>query len=119
MRNSVSLPFVLSLALCLAACDKLTPSTITVKVPDQGEHFPTRRFELVEHDANVAFDTQTGQLCKTWGWQPTGKPVKVDPDTGSAPRRSLGEFAPTCLSLYISYHPSTFVYPGPAPGSSK
>ena len=111
MRNSICSLLVLSTALCLCSCDKLT-HTITVKVPEQDEHFPTRRFELVEHNADVAFDAQTGQLCKTWEWQPVGKPGKVDPETGTAPQRTLGEFAPTCLSLYISYHPSTFVYPG-------
>jgi hypothetical protein len=105
--------FVLTLALSFSACDDLKKPVITVKNPDQDEHFPTRRFEIVSHDADVAFDTQTGQLCKTWDWQPIGKPGKVDPESGASPQRKLGEFAPTCLSLYISFHPSTFVYREP------
>jgi hypothetical protein len=119
MKNPITLLSLISLALCLSACDKLSQPTITVKVPDQDEHFLPRRFELVEHNANVAFDTQTGQLCKTWDWQASGKFGKIDPDTGGVPPRSLGEFAPTCLSLYISFHPSTFVYPGTTPSSGK
>jgi hypothetical protein len=119
MREPVSFCFALLLALCLFGCDQLTPKpTVTVKIPDQDEHFPTRRFELVTHDADVAFDTQTGQLCKTWDWQPMGKVSKPDPITGGSPQRKLGEFAPTCLSLFIQWHPSTFTYPGSVPRPS-
>lgn len=116
MNNRVSFCFALFLAVCLSGCDQLTPKPIiTMKIPDQDEHFPVRRFELVGHDANVAFDTQTGQLCKTWDWQPSGKPSKPDPESGGFPQRSLGEYAPTCLSLFIQWHPSTFKYPGTVP----
>jgi hypothetical protein len=57
-------------------------------------------------NASVAFDTQTGQICRTWDWQPIGAPSKTDPVSGNTPQRSFGEFAPTCLSLYKDF-PST------------
>ena len=65
-----------------------------------------RRFEPVPNDANVALDTQTGQLCKTWEWK-NSKPGRATSE-GAGPQVTLGEFAPTCLSLYIEWHPSTF-----------
>ena len=41
---------------------------------------PLHRFILTRYpaDASVAFDTQTGQICKTWEWQPVGKsPARI------------------------------------------
>lgn len=55
---------------------------------------PTHRFQLTKFAGGVAFDTQTGQICRTWDWEPSGKPS----DTGA--QRSFGEYAPTCLDLY-------------------
>lgn len=60
---------------------------------------PTHRFVLVQRLTAVAFDTQTGQLCRTWDWVP------VAPE---APReRQPGELTPTCLSLYQKYPTQT------------
>jgi hypothetical protein len=63
----------------------------------------THRFVLGRFEGGVAFDTQTGQICKTWEWEPIGKQAAPDPVTGSYPQRAFGEFAPTCLSLYEKY----------------
>jgi hypothetical protein len=66
---------------------------------------PLHRFVLPRFPADdgVAFDTQTGQICKTWGWEPVGKATTPDPVTGNSPQRIIGEFAPTCLSIYEKY----------------
>jgi hypothetical protein len=50
----------------------------------------------------VAFDTQTGQLCRTWDWSTTG--AKATPDkNGIVPQQATGELTPTCISLYKQY----------------
>ena len=66
---------------------------------------PLHRFVFTRFptDAGVAFDTQTGQICKTWLWFPSGPAAKPDPENGTTPQRVIGEFAPTCLSLYQKY----------------
>lgn len=64
------------------------------------------RFVLTKFDGGVAFDTQTGQICKTWEWQPIGEPAKADAN-GNRAQRAFGEFAPTCLSLYQEYPSGT------------
>jgi hypothetical protein len=95
----------LSLLAVMVGCDQLTqqkppaPVAKTKPRPTNMAH----RFVLTKLDGGVAFDTQTGQICKTWGWEPTGKPAAVDPSSGMVPQRSFGEFAPTCLSLYQQY----------------
>ena len=67
---------------------------------------PLRRFEMMQLGAgDVAFDTKTGQLCRTWDWQTTGKGPAPDPNTGLVPQRRLGEFTPTCITLYKNYPP--------------
>ncbi len=76
-----------------AAATPVTPQPTT----------PIRRFVLVTRAPGVAFDTQTGQLCRTWDWQVTGKEPPLDPTTGGFPQRQLGEFSPTCLSVYQQY----------------
>src|ERR1700746_357638 len=73
---------------------------------------PTHRFVLAEHHADIAFDTVTGQLCRTWDWSLQGSHPKVDPSTGTTPQRAEGEFAPTCLYLYEK-SPSRFDSPAP------
>jgi hypothetical protein len=65
------------------------------------------RFVLTKYDGSVAFDSQTGQICKTWEWQATGKQEKPDPLTGGVPPRAFGEYTPTCLSLYQQYPSGT------------
>src|SRR5262245_29074740 len=66
---------------------------------------PSHRFVLprVPTDDGVAIDTPTGKICKTWAWSPIGKAPNPDPNTGGTPQRLVGEFAPTCLSLYEKY----------------
>jgi hypothetical protein len=98
------LPFLL-LLLTLAGCDQLNPKATSTKAKPAKET-PVHRFALSRADEGVAFDTQTGQICRTWDWKPGGKPSKPDPESGFAPQRTLGEFAPTCLYLYEQY-PST------------
>jgi hypothetical protein len=73
---------------------------------------------------DAAFDTQTGQLCRTWDWQlkegeivpkpkmqPTSDGVQftdvptVDPKAKPHAQTGVGltppgQFSPTCLSLY-------------------
>ena len=63
---------------------------------------PTHRFVLAQPLKDVAFDTQTGQLCRTWEWTIVGPKGKTDTE-GNSPERKIGEFAPTCLSLYEGY----------------
>lgn len=59
---------------------------------------PTHRFTLADPVKDVAFDTQTGQLCRTWDWTP------AKPDERDAGREvKLGQFTPTCVSLYEKY----------------
>jgi hypothetical protein len=63
-----------------------------------GSH-PTHRFVLAQPLKDVAFDTQTGQLCRTWDWQAGGYETSPDKN-GLVPERKVGQFAPTCLSIY-------------------
>lgn len=65
------------------------------------------RFTLVPNSAGVAFDTQTGQICRTWDWKPLGKEPNADPVSGNIPQRQFGEFSPTCLSIYQQYPSGT------------
>ena len=61
------------------------------------------RFTLTRGTSDVAIDSQTGQICRTWDWQVLGKASKPDPLTGNVPERKWGELAPTCLSLYQQF----------------
>jgi hypothetical protein len=86
------------------------PSKSIAKVRPPLHRFVLTRFPT---DAGVAFDTQTGQICRTWEWVPSGPNVSLD--ILSRAKKSdirIGEFAPTCLSLYEKY-PS-----GPGDGTS-
>ena len=58
---------------------------------------PLHRFVLAQPLKDVAFDTQTGQLCRTWEW--SIEPSKANPAT----EIKVGQFAPTCLSVYTTY----------------
>jgi hypothetical protein len=74
--------------LILSGCDQQqhpVPTKIEVPTP------PTHRFENVSvlGATGVALDTVTGQWCRTWEWQYTGKPDATGLNT-----------LPTCLSLY-------------------
>ena len=65
---------------------------------------PLHRFILARFPADdgVAFDTQTGQICRTWEWAPASKAATPTTE-GITPQRSVGEFTPTCLSIYEKY----------------
>ena len=58
---------------------------------------------VITRDLDIAFDTQTGQMCRTWDWEPIAKLPPPDPVTGVRPQRKFGELTPTCLSLYQAY----------------
>jgi hypothetical protein len=109
-KRSPLLFVVLAASVGLASCDQLNNQTNRPpnKAPkptvvEKESRVPVHRFVLTRNDFNVAFDTQTGQICRTWGWVPLGKPEKPDVATGSAPQRQFGEFSPTCLSLYQQF----------------
>jgi hypothetical protein len=93
------------LLLAQQGCDtnasdkKKVVSAEKAKPPRPGLH----RFVLTRLGVDIAFDTQTGQLCRTWEWQLGGAPSKPDPVTGTSPERRAGEYSPTCLSLYQQY----------------
>ncbi len=94
----------------LLGCDQLTstPNNKPTKtVTTKENRAPVHRFVLTRNESDVAFDTQTGQICRTWEWTPIGKAPKADPETGNSPQRKFGEFAPTCISLYQQYPSAT------------
>src|SRR5260370_13115547 len=99
-----SLPFLLPL-LILVGFDELNPKATSNKAKPtiQAKTPPVHRFVLTRTDEGVAFDTQTGQICRTWNWKLVAKPSKPDPETGNVPQRSFGELTPTCLYLYEQY----------------
>lgn len=105
--NIVSVILLAAVAGGISGCDQLIDTQKAkpikpVAVPKENR-VPVHRFVLTKFDGGVAFDTQTGQICRTWDWQPGGKPEKANPETGWRPQRTFGEFAPTCLSVYQQY----------------
>ena len=66
---------------------------------------PVRRFILTKYNADVAFDTQTGQLCKTWEWEPTAKLTPQQEASGVHPARAMGEIL---ADMYFVIHPVSF-----------
>jgi hypothetical protein len=102
------LTFALLAAVCSTGCDELSqqqPNQQNKTAKPKLNHGSTHRFVLTKYplDSGTAFDTQTGQLCRTWDWQPVSGPGAVNMKTGLAPETKPGEFAPTCLSLYEKY----------------
>ncbi len=63
---------------------------------------PIRRFEpVVTHGtSDVALDTKTGQLCRTWEWVYKNNPTANDLNS-----------LPTCYSLFISDEKTIIVTP--------
>lgn len=63
---------------------------------------PIRRFEpVVTHgSSDVALDTKTGQLCRTWEWQYKNDPTAND----------LNDL-PTCYSIFLSDQKTIVVTP--------
>ena len=106
IMKSISFALILPISLLtLAGCDQFTqPPKPEPKAPvATAARPPIHRFTPAPNDFNVAFDTQTGEICRTWNWQVASKPAKPDPITGVTPPRQFGEDAPTCLSLYNSW----------------
>ena len=98
---------IVACVFLLQGCDQLSPSQKKVEAStapvakSRSSKPPLHRFVLTKSlDEGVAFDTQTGQICRTWDWSPVGQAAKPDPNSGNVPQRKIGEFAPTCLSLY-------------------
>jgi hypothetical protein len=87
----------------LAGCDNIANKATTPAKRQDRTSSPTHRFVLSTRDVDLAFDTQTGEVCRTWDWKPIAPPEKPAPDTGAIPERKRGEFTPTCLALYEKY----------------
>jgi len=88
--------------LVLSGCDDLAKQAGYEKPPTAKQSTPTHRFAPYTHNDDIAFDTQTGQMCRTWDWSPVAPAAKQTPE-GGFPERKAGEFAPTCLSLFKQY----------------
>ncbi len=92
-------------SLFLSGCDDLAKQAGYEKSPAAKQpplSTPTRRFVQYSHNDDIAFDTQTGQLCRTWDWSPVAPEPKRTPE-GMVPERPAGELTPTCLSLFKQY----------------
>jgi hypothetical protein len=101
-----SLVILLGFCFFSAGCeDLLQQKPAKIKVVKESR-VPVRRF-IPTRDMDVAFDTQTGQLCKTWEWVPTAKLTPQQETSGIHPERSPGEFAPSCVSLYKNFPSGT------------
>jgi hypothetical protein len=93
-----------ALLLLFQGCDQLVDSTknpptaakANPKEQPKAPKSPIHRFVLTR-DGGVAFDTQTGRICRTWDWQLIAKQPKPDSE-GNIPQRTFGELAPTCIS---------------------
>jgi len=94
-----------ALALCLflvtiqSDCSSEQKKDAPPKQALQQPNELTHRFTLVPQDIDLAFDTETGQLCRTWDWTPLAPEPKTTKE-GRTPQRKVGEFTPTCLSIY-------------------
>lgn len=117
LKGSIRTVGLLTLSSCLTlgflGCDLLnqaqTPPAKKTEsqASSRDRRMPVHRFVLTRLNPDVAFDTQTGQICRTWDWQPLGKAATPDATTGMTPQRQFGEFTPTCLSLYQTYPSAT------------
>ena len=96
--------FVAAGLLFLCECDDLPKQAGNEKAQTKQPSLstPTHRFVQYSHNNDIAFDTQTGQLCRTWDWAPVAPERKPTPE-GMVPERSTGELTPTCLSLFKQY----------------
>ena len=93
-----TVPLYVLLAVFQSGCPYSQKPSAAPKQPLRGPQTPTHRFVLTVN-INLAFDTQTGQLCRTWDWKPLGKQAKPTTE-GVTPQISPGQYTPTCLSLY-------------------
>jgi hypothetical protein len=93
--------------LFIAGCDDLAKEfgyqkSQSAKPQQPSPSTPTHRFMANSHNVDIAFDTQTGQLCRTWDWSPVAPEAKPNAQ-GTVPQRMVGELTPTCLSLFKQY----------------
>jgi hypothetical protein len=79
-------------------CDQKKPP----KEAAQPKEPPIRRFEPVTSHgtSDVALDTKTGQLCRTWDWVYKNRPDAAD----------LNDL-PTCYSIYLAEQKTIVVTP--------
>jgi hypothetical protein len=107
MKRAVAAVGLTVTLLCIAGCDDLAKEfgyqkSEPMKSQQPLPSSPTHRFIVYSHTVDIAFDTQTGQLCRTWDWSPVAPEAKPSA-TGGLPERKAGEFAPTCLSLFKQF----------------
>jgi hypothetical protein len=73
----------------------LTCILVLVVVAEGGYIFlhrrPINRFKPVEDDGYAAFDTATGQLCKTFRARPSPKGVQYSPSASQTPETRSGD----------------------------
>jgi hypothetical protein len=90
-------PIILSalFLLPIIGCDDVAkqagyvPAKTSEKPTTPAPRHPIHRFVLTQFGGNVALDTQTGQICKTWGWEAMGKEPAPDPVSGNVTTRLL------------------------------
>jgi hypothetical protein len=102
-----SMSAILVMLAVLVGCDQPTEQkqkqvTPVAKAKPPRQASLAHRFTLTKFDGGVAFDTQTGQICRTWDWEPGGESAKPNAK-GIVLQRSFGELTPTCISLYTQY----------------
>jgi hypothetical protein len=105
MKRYLQLTVLLLTLSLLVGCDDIAKQFGSQK-PVSTKHqsripTPPHRFVLAQGHTDIAFDTQTGQLCRTWDWAPVAPEQK--PSNGLIPQRLPGELTPTCLSLFTEY----------------
>jgi len=102
MKFAVAIPCLL--LLYQQSCDRSEQNKVPVAArPSPARSLPAvHRFTLVPNNYGVAFDTQTGQICRTWDWRLSGKQPDADA-TGYIPQRQFGELSPTCMSIYQQF----------------
>lgn len=94
---------VFIIALMATGCDSPSQNN-KLASKSSTQRSPIRRFEITQRGAaDVAFDTQTGQICRTWAWVPTEKERPPNPSTGLSPQIVWGQDAPTCVVLYRDF----------------
>jgi hypothetical protein len=90
---------------CPSGQQKQAPTTAPVIVR------PYRRFVPIAHGQGFlsfpywAFDTKTGQLCKTWSWtNPTVEKADASGDTSKlAGLDAAAAYTPTCKELWTAF----------------
>lgn len=101
-----SLVIMTCLCFLSAGCDELLQQKPTKTKIVKENRVPVRRF-ILTRGMDIAFDTQTGQLCKTWQWEPTAKLTPQQESSGVHTQRVPGEFAPACVTLYKDFPSGT------------